>query len=273
MYKEQETLIEGIGDELIYGLGGVCFVIPLVLLMFVWQRHSGGEVHPDSQEDVDGVRQRLRHQNRTNAHGSTPESDVGDTATQEPVPASTPVYNSESCPICLAEPKYAIETNCGHVFCGQCLITYWNMGRWTSTIKCPLCRQVVSIMLFKFSSEERRNYTPERQEVVNNVHLYNRRFSGEPRGWMEYLRDLPTLLRHCATEVFSLSGLVLMFRLRVVICFVFALLYFVSPLDIIPEAVFGIFGLLDDIFVIALLAIYVSIIYRQMVANRANNNE
>lgn len=60
-----------------------------------------------------------------------------------------------------------------------------------------------------------------------------------------------------------------MFRVRVIICFFAALLYFISPLDIIPEAAFGILGFLDDLFIILLLAIYVSIIYRQIVEARA----
>ena len=62
----------------------------------------------------------------------------------------------------------------------------------------------------------------------------------------------------------------MMFRLRVVICFIVALLYFISPLDLIPEAVFGILGFLDDFFVLMLLTIYVSIIYRRLVTARAH---
>ena len=90
--------------------------------------------------------------------------------------------------------------------------------------------------------------------------------------FMEYVRDLPMLLRHLLGEFFSLSGLIFMFRLRVVICFLFALIYFISPLDLIPEAVFGILGFLDDFFVLALLTIYLSIIYRRLVANRAETD-
>jgi len=86
---------------------------------------------------------------------------------------------------------------------------------------------------------------------------------------MEYLIDLPTLLRHCVSEVFSLGGLIWMFRLRVLLCCLFALLYLISPLDILPEAVFGFFGLLDDVFVVLLVTIYISIIYRRLVAARA----
>lgn len=86
---------------------------------------------------------------------------------------------------------------------------------------------------------------------------------------LDYIRDLPTLLRHAVTEFFSMGGLIWMFRMRVIICFIAALLYFVSPLDIIPEAAFGILGFLDDLFIFLLLAIYVSIIYRQVMESRA----
>ena len=61
-----------------------------------------------------------------------------------------------------------------------------------------------------------------------------------------------------------------MFRMRVVVCFFAALLYFISPLDLIPEAAFGLLGFLDDFFIIGLLAIYISIIYRQVIEARAN---
>ena len=60
-----------------------------------------------------------------------------------------------------------------------------------------------------------------------------------------------------------------MFRLRIIVCFFAALLYFISPFDIIPEAAFGILGFLDDLFILLLLAIYIALIYRQVVQNRA----
>ena len=88
--------------------------------------------------------------------------------------------------------------------------------------------------------------------------------------WIDYLRDLPTLLRHAASEFFTVGGLFWMFRLRVVVIFFLAILYFLSPFDIIPEAAFGILGFFDDLFVILLLAIYISLIYRNVVQARAN---
>ena len=87
---------------------------------------------------------------------------------------------------------------------------------------------------------------------------------------MEILRDMPTLLRHFFTELFSLSGLVWMFRLRALILFVALIIYFISPLDILSEAVFGIIGLLDDFAILLLVPIYYTVMYRQLVAARDN---
>lgn len=85
---------------------------------------------------------------------------------------------------------------------------------------------------------------------------------------MEYVWDLPCLLRHLWLEFFSEGGLFLMFRLRVVMCFVAALMYLLSPLDIVPEAAFGVLGLLDDLFIFVLILLYVSVIYRRYVVAR-----
>lgn len=85
---------------------------------------------------------------------------------------------------------------------------------------------------------------------------------------MEMVRDCPTLIRHLWNEFFSVGGLMLMFRVRILLCFLAGLMYLLSPLDIIPEAVFGVLGLLDDVFVVFLLAVYVSIIYRRLVVSR-----
>ena len=63
-----------------------------------------------------------------------------------------------------------------------------------------------------------------------------------------------------------------MFRVRIIIFGVLALIYLLSPLDIIPEFAVGILGFLDDIFIVLLVAIYISIIYRGVLAHRAENH-
>jgi len=77
---------------------------------------------------------------------------------------------------------------------------------------------------------------------------------------MDFLRDLPTLLHQLCSELFSVGGLVWVLRLRITLCFFAAALYFISPLDIIPESVFGFLGLMDDVLIILLLLVYVILV-------------
>lgn len=45
-------------------------------------------------------------------------------------------------------------------------------------------------------------------------------------------------------------------------------LYVLSPLDILPEAVFGIFGFLDDLLFVLITVVYISILYRTLLTQR-----
>ncbi|KDR13975.1 E3 ubiquitin-protein ligase RNF170-like [Zootermopsis nevadensis] len=187
------------------------------------------------------------------------------------IPSRT--YNPERCPICLHEHQMALETNCGHLYCGNCLRMYIYMNDVMSRISCPMCRQQISVLFVCFTERELQaspasTAGAQIQLLYRMVEEYNRSFSGAPRSFMEMVRDCPTLIRHLWNEFFSVGGLMLMFRVRIVLCFLAGLMYLFSPLDIIPEAVFGVLGLLDDLFVVFLLAIYISIIYRRSVVSR-----
>ena len=80
---------------------------------------------------------------------------------------------------------------------------------------------------------------------------------------------MPTLLRHLFRETFTINGLIWMVRFRIIFCLIFAILYLFVPFDLLPEGVYGIFGYFDDILVVLLLAIYATILYRNVVAGRA----
>ncbi|KFP56172.1 E3 ubiquitin-protein ligase RNF170, partial [Cathartes aura] len=82
------------------------------------------------------------------------------------------------CPICLQTATLPVETNCGHLFCGSCLITYWKHSPWLAAITCPLCRQKV-VLLDNISCEKQQD-KPSKQ-IVHDIRDYNKRFSGQPR--------------------------------------------------------------------------------------------
>ncbi|RWS15692.1 RING finger protein 170-like protein, partial [Dinothrombium tinctorium] len=249
--------------------------LPVIYLIYCLTKRST-RIHPSNRDVINSVRQQLTqlYSNRFQLLAA---------ANNTTTAASNDLLNivdlnhygmDNQCPVCLHEPVYPIETNCGHLFCAQCIIVYWRHGTWRGPVPCPVCRQLVSVLLVCFrnarlmSGEED---STEVQAILHDINDYNRRYSGGPRPWLDYLWDLPTLLRHLSSEFFTVGGLMYMFRIRIVLCFVAAIMYLISPLDMIPEAVFGILGLLDDLFVVLLLAIYVTIIYRRFLANRWEN--
>ncbi|XP_064626664.1 E3 ubiquitin-protein ligase RNF170-like isoform X2 [Lineus longissimus] len=248
------SLVEGIADDLIVGalLFVVLLAIFIVFIVNVQGSRQQRQIHPESEASVNTTRQRLEQRNLMSRNVRNPGE-------------------SSTCPVCLGDTSYAVETNCGHVFCGSCITTYWHYGSWLGAIRCPVCRQQVNILLFNFTEQEARTVTNERGEIVQEINNYNRRFSGEPRPWMDYIRDLPTLLRYAGSEFFTWNGLVWVFHARILICCLAALLYFIIPFDIIPEGAFGLIGFFDDMFIVFMLAIYITIIYRRLVEARANN--
>lgn len=76
------------------------------------------------------------------------------------------------------------------------------------------------------------------------------------------------MLRHFLWECTTIDGIAAVFRIKIALGILIGVIYVFLPLDIIPEAVFGILGLLDDLFVIFVILIYVTIVYRNIIANR-----
>lgn len=175
-----------------------------------------------------------------------------------------------TCPVCFGICRFAVLTNCGHRFCTNCIITYWRVGRWAgSAVQCPVCRVRVTLLLPDFVAADGDGDQQADAQALNaaiaDIREYNRLFSGLPRSFMEYIRDAPVLLRHLWNRLCTLGGLMLIFRIRIVLCFAAMALYVLSPLDILPEGVFGLLGILDDIFIVFLALFYIVVLYRHYV--------
>ena len=51
------------------------------------------------------------------------------------------------CPICYEPINMGLMTQCGHSFCGDCILKVWKNSDGSATISCPLCRQKVRMIM------------------------------------------------------------------------------------------------------------------------------
>uniref|UniRef100_A0A8C6UN11 Si:dkey-183n20.15 n=1 Tax=Neogobius melanostomus TaxID=47308 RepID=A0A8C6UN11_9GOBI len=172
------------------------------------------------------------------------------------------------CPVCLQSPSFPVQTNCGHIFCAPCLITYWRHGTWLDAISCPLCRQKVSVLCHLFS-ESRSDQ--QSKAVLGEITDYNRRYSGAPRTISEYLCDAPLRLQIVTRGLATMGGMLWLFFIRVALCCVGMAVSISSPP---PESVksdpslCGLLGVLDDLVVVILLLICIINVNQQMAPQR-----
>ncbi|XP_041912540.1 RING-HC_RNF170 domain-containing protein isoform X2 [Alosa sapidissima] len=136
------------------------------------------------------------------------------------------------CPVCLQMATFPVETNCGHLFCAPCLISYWKHGSWLDAISCPLCRQKVT----------------------------------------DYLYDMPLFLHLALRGLGNMGGLVWLFLLRVAVCGFGAAMSLASPLEGASGPFCGALGLLDDLVVVFLLLICVININQRMTPDATARN-
>ncbi|KAL5106464.1 hypothetical protein TcWFU_010136 [Taenia crassiceps] len=201
------------------------------------------QIHPESEQIINAVR-----------HSRSPNFD------------STPsaIVEGDACPICLEDLKFAVETNCRHQFCGECFYAYWQTFSPLTQPNCPVCRSQLRFLLKRFTPTDLdTGDSSERSEVESRVAVFNRRFSGNPVSLIDQMRDLPVLLRYCWRVMFEgEEGISCLLRLRLIVLSLFVFFYVISPLDIFPESIVGVFGLLDDCLVCLVFFIYVAALFR-----------
>ncbi|VDM30815.1 unnamed protein product [Hydatigera taeniaeformis] len=230
-------------------------IIVALFLVFIARRFTSPSaplrIHPESERNVNEVRhsRALRNNCASNGDSASPSSNV----TEE-----------DACPICLENLNFAVETNCRHKFCGDCFYAYWQTFSPLTQPNCPVCRSQLRFLLKRFSPTDLdAGNSSDRFEVESRIAAFNRRFSGNPVSIIDQIRDLPVLLRYCWRIMFDgEGGISCLLRLRLIVLSLFVFFYVVSPLDIFPESMVGVFGLLDDCLVCLVFFIYVAALFR-----------
>ena len=129
---EQGTLVEGIGDEVLMLLTFVFAAIGgCALTCGVSASRSLGTVHPEREDTVANTRRDIGVEQRTRAQTQGTVTTGGDAGT------------TTRCAVCLGPMTQPVQTNCGHDFCAQCMLAYWQHDQWPRAARCPMCRRQV----------------------------------------------------------------------------------------------------------------------------------
>ncbi|KAH1065044.1 hypothetical protein J1N35_030031 [Gossypium stocksii] len=175
---------------------------------------------------------------------------------------------NDCCSICHGYFNVPCQANCSHWFCGNCIMLVWQHGSPFQTCKCPLCRRQITLLVpGEASLRERHN--PAVAEILEKVEKYNRYFGGQSNGLIQRLQDLPFLLRRLLREITDpRRTLPLVIRARIYLAMFLSAIYVFSPIDIIPEAILGVVGLLDDLLIALVGFLHVATIYRSVLYSR-----
>ncbi|XP_023616571.1 E3 ubiquitin-protein ligase RNF170 isoform X4 [Myotis lucifugus] len=181
---DDDSVIEGVSDQVLVAVV-VSFAL-IATLVYALFRNAHQNIHPENQELIRVLREQLQ------------------TEQDAPAAARQQFYTDMYCPVCLHQASFPVETNCGHLFCGTCIIAYWRYGSWLGAISCPICRQTVTLLLPVFGEND------QSQEVVSllqDISDYNRRFSGQPRSGTQDLNIVDSKLRilHLVLQPYSID--------------------------------------------------------------------
>nr|XP_029117959.1 E3 ubiquitin-protein ligase RNF170 isoform X2 [Elaeis guineensis] len=141
---------------------------------------------------------------------------------------------NDCCSVCHDDFTLPCQANCSHWFCGRCILRVWHHGSALQPCKCPICRRLITLLVPTDAALSQR-HDLEASQVLEDIRKYNHLFGGAPR---------------------SLIQMVL------------SAIYVFSPVDILPEGVLGLVGLLDDFFILLIVFLHLAAIYRSVLVYR-----
>ncbi|KAF2586144.1 hypothetical protein F2Q70_00033991 [Brassica cretica] len=105
----------------------------------------------------------------------------------------------DCCPICFGSFTVPCRGDCGHWYCGSCILQYWNYAAVSRPCKCPMCVRHITKLSPEASLQHRQE--PEVKEVLAKVRRYNRLFVGGLTGFLQKVQELPLLMKRMVWHI------------------------------------------------------------------------
>ncbi|CAD8120055.1 unnamed protein product [Paramecium sonneborni] len=161
--------------------------------------------------------------------------------------AQIQIENNSSCPICLNEDlliKGVQSEQCKHSFCIGCINDYWQHNQ-KKQLKCPCCRAKISTF-----AKSKKLQDQFQQDCNSFILEYRLRCTVLKYNIIYPFQIIINIYKHLG-QLFNLFKVLLKLsiQLQLVLCFILCI-YVFSPIDLFPEAIFGVIGLVDDLLCI-----------------------
>ncbi|XP_066381536.1 uncharacterized protein [Miscanthus floridulus] len=181
--------------------------------------------------------------------------------------ASAVPPEDDVCSVCHDRFRIPCQANCSHWFCGECIIRVWHHGPAVQACKCPICRRLINLLVPAALSEQEDD--PQAHRILGEIQHYNCIFGGAPRSLTQRLQDLPFFIRRLFRELMDPQRtLPLVFRARMMMMVALSAIYVLSPVDILPESVLGLFGFVDDLLILLIVFLHLAAVYRSLLLYR-----
>jgi len=168
----------------------------------------------------------------------------------------SPKIDTDHCSICYCDIDKEVVSSCGHVFCGDCLIKFWQSKKKIEKIACPLCRRDVNVIVPTFAVSGCSN-SQEYKSVVESINHYNISCSSCPTTILHLILGSPSSMKLFVESLPNRKGFGSVIKGFFGFLYTLAvLIYFVSPTELVPDSEMT-FGWVDDSASFVYLLLYV----------------
>ncbi|XP_013639799.1 PREDICTED: E3 ubiquitin-protein ligase RNF170 [Brassica oleracea var. oleracea] len=165
----------------------------------------------------------------------------------------------DCCPICFGSFTVPCRGDCGHWYCGSCILQYWNYAAVSRPCKCPMCVRHITKLSPEASLQHRQE--PEVKEVLVKIRRYNRLFVGGLTGFLQKVQELPLLMKRMVWHIMDPDTTNLHFNEVRIFAMLMSTLYTATEFNFIPTGGFRIvtvfeFSAIAMILILRLVGVY-----------------
>ncbi|MBA0751446.1 hypothetical protein Gogos_000367 [Gossypium gossypioides] len=168
--------------------------------------------------------------------------------------------DDDCCPICFGSFTVPCRSNCGHWYCGSCILQFWNYSSASMPCKCPMCACKIVNLMPEASLQQQQDQ--EVTQVLKSVQRYNLLFVGGALGYIQQkLRQLPFFMKKIFQGLMDPDANDTYIAEMRLFAMVLSIIYGATPFDFLPTGGVGIgrvfdFSAITLVLILRLVGIY-----------------